>query len=134
MRDTHQSPKSGTVRYALVGLGYISQIAVLPAFRHARENAQLTALVSGDPTKLKKLSRKYKVDHTYSCEQYGECLKSGDIDAVYIALPNNMHRAFSESAAHAGIHVLCEKPMAFDEAECDRAGRVLQMSVSFRQC
>lgn len=107
------------VRYAVVGLGYISQSSVLPAFAHAHENSELTALVSGDPRKLKQLSRKYQVEHTYSYEQYADCLKSGEIDAVYIALPNNMHRAYTEGAAHAGIHVLCEKPMAFDEIECE---------------
>jgi predicted dehydrogenase len=111
--------KDRKVRYAVVGLGYISQIAVLPAFAHADENSQLTALVSGDPKKLNQLSRKYDVQHTYSYEQYAECLESGEIDAVYVALPNNMHKAYAESAARAGIHVLCEKPMAFDEAECE---------------
>jgi len=117
---TNSSPREKRkIRYAVVGLGYIAQIAVLPAFAHARENSQLTALVSGDPQKLKKLSRKYGVEHTYSYEQYVDCLKSGQIDAVYIALPNNMHRAYAESAALACIHVLCEKPMAFDESECE---------------
>jgi len=106
------------IRYAVVGLGYISQIAVLPAFAHARENSELTALVSGDAEKLKKLGRKYGIENTYTYEQYGDCLKSGEIDAVYIGLPNNMHRAYTESAAEAGIHVLCEKPMAMDEDEC----------------
>jgi glucose-fructose oxidoreductase len=106
-------------RYGVVGLGYISQIAVLPAFAHAKENSELAALVSSDPQKLKTLSRKYKVQHTYSYEQYSECLNSGEIDAVYIGLPNHMHRAYTEAAAQAGIHVLCEKPMAFDETECE---------------
>ena len=106
------------IRYAVVGLGYISQIAVLPAFAHARENSELTALVSGDAEKLRKLGRKYGIENTYSYEQYGDCLKSGEIDAVYIGLPNNMHRAYTESAAETGIHVLCEKPMAMDEDEC----------------
>jgi predicted dehydrogenase len=106
------------VRYAVVGLGYISQIAVLPAFAHARENSQLTALVSGDPAKLKALSRKYNVPNVYSYDHFAECLSSGEIDAVYIALPNHMHRAYVDSAAQVGIHVLCEKPMAFDEIEC----------------
>lgn len=119
MRDRSPSRASSKVRYAVVGLGYISQIAVLPAFAHARENSELSALVSGDPQKLRKLSRKYKIERTYSYEQYADCLKSGEIDAVYIALPNHMHRAYTESAAQAGIHVLCEKPMAFDEAECE---------------
>jgi glucose-fructose oxidoreductase len=55
---------------------------------------------------------------TYSYEEFDKCLKSGEIDAVYIALPNNMHRAYTEAAAAAGIHVLCEKPMAFNESDC----------------
>jgi glucose-fructose oxidoreductase len=99
------------VRYAVVGLGYIAQAAVLPAFAHAR-NSELTALVSDNPTKLKNLSKKYSVPHTYSYQQYSKCLESGEVDAVYIALPNHMHRAYTEAAAGAGVHVLCEKPMA----------------------
>jgi glucose-fructose oxidoreductase len=117
-RNGKNSSPRKKIRYAVVGLGYITQIAVLPAFAHARGNSELAALVSGDPRKLKALSRKYKVSRTYSYEQYSECLQSGEIDAVYIALPNHMHRAYTESAAEAGIHVLCEKPMAFDEADC----------------
>lgn len=54
----------------------------------------------------------------YSYDQYDECLASGEIDAVYIALPNNLHRDFAVRAAKAGIHVLCEKPMALDEVSC----------------
>jgi len=110
--------KNGKIRYAVVGLGYISQIAVLPAFAHARSNSTLTALVSGDPKKLRSLSRKYGTKHNYSYEQYADCLTSGEIDAVYIALPNHMHRAYTEAAARAGIHILCEKPMALDEIDC----------------
>ena len=110
--------KNGKVRYAVVGLGYISQIAVLPACAHARSNSVVTALVSGDPKKLTSLSRKYGTKHNYSYEQYADCLSSGAIDAVYIALPNHMHRAYTEAAARAGVHVLCEKPMALDETEC----------------
>jgi len=110
--------KNARVRYAVVGLGYISQIAVLPAFAHARSNSILTALVSGDWKKVKSLSRKYGTEHNYSYEQYAECLASGEIDAVYIALPNHMHRAYTEAAARAGVHVPSEKPMAIDETEC----------------
>jgi predicted dehydrogenase len=62
------------IRYAVVGLGYISQTAVLPAFAHAAENSELTALVSGDPTKLRALSRKYHVKYAFSYEQYADCL------------------------------------------------------------
>jgi glucose-fructose oxidoreductase len=100
-------------------LGYISQIAVLPAFRHAQSNSTVTALVSGDPVKLRAISNKYGVKRTYSYEQYGDCLASGEVDAVYIGLPNHMHRAYAEAAARAGVHILCEKPMALDETECE---------------
>ena len=106
------------IRYAVVGLGYIAQAAVLPAFVHARSNSQLVALVSDDDVKLKRLSKKYGVSHTYSYASYEECLQSGDVDAVYIALPNTLHREYTEKAAEAGIHVLCEKPMATSEDDC----------------
>ena len=106
------------VRYAVVGLGYISQDAILPAFAHAKHNSQLRALITDDPFKARKLSKKYDVPHCYTYEEYDRCLKSGEIDAVYIALPNSMHQAYAVAAANAGIHVLCEKPMALDEKEC----------------
>lgn len=112
--------KKEPVRYAVVGLGYISQAAVLPAFRHARENSRLTALVSSDATKLKSLGRKYGVKNLFHDDDYDRCLRSGEIDAVYIALPNNLHCDYTERAADAGIHVLCEKPMAVNSKECAR--------------
>ena len=106
------------IRYAVVGLGHIAQVAVLPAFTHARANSQLTALVSDDPKKLETLGRRYRVDHLYSYGQYGDCLRSGAVDAVYIALPNHLHANYTIAAAQAGIHVLCEKPMAVTEQQC----------------
>src|SRR5690349_11868180 len=106
------------IRYAVVGLGHISQAAVLPAFKNAAKNSELVALVSNDPSKLKQLAKKYHVKHAYSYEQYDECLQSGLVDAVYIALPNHLHAEYTIRAANAGIHVLCEKPMAVTEGEC----------------
>jgi len=108
------------VRYAVVGLGHIAQMAVLPAFGNARRNSKLAALVSGDPVKRKELSSQYAVDKAIDYEQYDELLKSGDIDAVYIALPNNLHAEFAIRAAQARVHVLVEKPMAVTEEECER--------------
>jgi predicted dehydrogenase len=104
------------VRYAVVGLGYISQVAVLPAFAHAGRNSELAALVSDDPAKLKKLGRRYRVKDLFSYEQFDECLE--EVDAVYVALPNSLHRPYTERAAAAGVHVLCEKPMAVTDDDC----------------
>ena len=89
-----------------------------PGFAHARKNSQLTALVSGDPEKLKSLGRRYGVDHLFSYDEYYDCLRSGIMDAVYIALPNHLHANYTIAAAKAGIHILCEKPMAVTEKEC----------------
>jgi predicted dehydrogenase len=125
------------VRYGVVGLGHIAQAAVLPAFAHARANSQLTALVSDDPQKLKALGRRYRVDRLFSYDEYGDCLRSGVIDAVYIALPNHLHCEYSVAAARAGIHILCEKPMAVTEKECramiqaaERAG--IKLMIAYR--
>lgn len=107
-----------TVRYAVVGLGHIAQVAVLPAFAHARRNSELTALVSDDPVKAREMSRRYRVKDTFTYDEYESCLEQ--VDAVYIALPNSMHAEFTIRAARAGVHVLCEKPMAVTARECER--------------
>ena len=105
------------VRYAVVGIGHIAQVAVLPAFENTK-NSELVAIVSDDPTKREELSKKYNIEHAYSYQQYDQCLTSGEIDAVYIALPNHLHCEYTVRAAQAGVHVLCEKPMAVTEEEC----------------
>jgi predicted dehydrogenase len=104
------------VRYAVVGLGHIAQVAMLPAFAHARRNSRLTALVSDDRAKRKALAARYRVEHTFSYDQYDACLEQ--VDAVYLALPNSLHAEYTIRAARAGVHVLCEKPMAVTAQEC----------------
>ena len=54
----------------------------------------------------------------YSYDEYGHCLRGGNIDAVYIGLPNHLHSDYTGRAGRKGVHVLWEKPMAIDEAEC----------------
>lgn len=110
--------KNRKIRYAVAGLGYIAQAAVLPAFAHARKNSELAALISDDELKLRKLGKRYGVKALYRYDQYEECLNGGEIDAVYIALPNAMHREYTLRAAVKGVHVLCEKPMALKVGEC----------------
>ncbi|PSN11477.1 gfo/Idh/MocA family oxidoreductase [filamentous cyanobacterium CCT1] len=104
------------IRYAIVGLGWFAQVAAMPSFPSA-ENSEIVALVSDDPTKQKELSQKYGIRHTYSYDQYEDCLTSGEVDAVYIALPNHLHCEYTVRAANQGVHVLCEKPMATSVAE-----------------
>ncbi len=104
------------VRYAVVGLGHIAQVAVLPAFKSAR-NSELVALVSGDPRKRQALGKKYRIEQVFSYEKYDQVLPL--VDAVYLALPNHLHKEYAVRAAQAGVHVLCEKPMAVTEEECE---------------
>ena len=106
------------VRYAVVGLGHIAQVAVLPAFGHATRNSELVGVVSGDAAKRKRMARRYRLDLAGSYDDYERILQ--DVDAVYIALPNSMHAEYTVRAANAGVHVLCEKPMAVTAAECRR--------------
>src|SRR5262249_26703836 len=68
---------------------------------------------------LQKLGHRYKVDRLYTYDQFDDCLSSGEIDAVFIALPNHLHHLFAQWAARAGVHVLCERPLAVLEEECE---------------
>ena len=108
------------VRYAVVGLGHIAQVAVLPAFRNASDSSRLAALVSGDAEKRRTLSERHGVRIALDYDGYEELLASGDVDAVYLAVPNHLHAELGVRAADAGVHVLCEKPLAVTEEECER--------------
>lgn len=116
------------VRYAVVGLGHIAQKAVLPAFDRAAGNSKLAALISGDSAKLQLLGRQYAIDGLYSYEQFDECMRSGEVDALYVALPHHLHADFTIRAAKHGVHVLCEKPMAVTEKDCRSMIRACEQS------
>jgi predicted dehydrogenase len=117
--------RNGKIRYGIVGLGAFAQAAVLPVFNHV-ENSELVAFVSDDPTKRVELSQRYDVQYTYSYDEYDEFLRSGNVDAVYISLPNHLHCNYTVRAAKAGIHVLCEKPMAVTVEECEEMIKAAQ--------
>src|SRR5213593_705817 len=106
------------VGYAVIGLGHIAQAAVLPAFAHA-SNSKLVAVVSGDAQKRARLARQYHCD-AYDVRDLDEVLDRPDVDAVYIAEPNDKHVDFAVRCAKEGVHVLCEKPLAISEEECRR--------------
>jgi predicted dehydrogenase len=115
--DKRENAMKKQIRYAVVGLGHIAQTAVLPAFEHA-ENSELAVLVTGNPEKDRKLSERYGVN-AYKYNDLELALEKEQVDAVYIATPNILHREHTERAAGKGVHVLCEKPMATTQDDCE---------------
>jgi predicted dehydrogenase len=111
------SRSSSRIRIAVVGLGHFAQAAVLPAIEQLAD-VEATALVSGSRHKLEELGKRYGVRALYPYDRLDELLASGAVDAVYIAVPNDLHAELTVIAARHGKHVLCEKPMAPTEAEC----------------
>lgn len=102
---------------AVIGQGHFAQAAVLPAIEQL-DDVELTALVSGSDHKLDELGEMYGVRSRIHYDELDELLAQGTIDAVYIAVPNDLHAEMTVIAARHGVHVLCEKPMAPTEAEC----------------
>jgi glucose-fructose oxidoreductase len=119
MTQSPTTDRDGKVRYAVVGIGHITQAAVLPAFQNT-ENCELVALVSGDAEKLAKVGDKYGVEHRVTYDDYADFLDRGLVDAAYIAVPNHLHCDYTVETARSGVHVLCEKPMAVTVDECRR--------------
>lgn len=109
------------VGYAVVGLGSIAEVSVLPAFRNSKKS-RLVALVSHERARARQLGRKFgvKASNCYSYEDYDRCLNQPGVDAVFIASVNGAHAEQTIRAAAAGKHVLCEKPMANSVEECQR--------------
>ncbi|MCA0433758.1 MAG: Gfo/Idh/MocA family oxidoreductase [Proteobacteria bacterium] len=106
------------VKFAVVGAGWISQEAFLPSIPQL-DNAEVTAIVTGDVAKAQKLADFYSIPHVFSYDQYGEMLSRKLVDAVYIALPNHLHAQYTIEAARAGVHALVEKPLSKTIAESE---------------
>lgn len=108
---------SKSVGYAVVGLGSISEISVLPAFGNCTKS-RLVALVSHDQKRADQLGAKFGVRNCYSYANYDQCLSHPEVEAVFIASVNSQHAEQTIRAAAAGKHVLCEKPMATSVEDC----------------
>lgn len=106
------------VRYAVVGAGWISQIAFMPGVAQSG-NSVIAAIVSGNAESAAKLADFHGVPHVFSYDRYDEMLAADIVDAVYIALPNSMHAAYAIRAAKAGKHLLVEKPLATTIEDCE---------------
>jgi hypothetical protein len=107
------------VGYAAIGLGTISDIFIRACAKS--QTAKITGLVTGHPeTKGKRYAAMCGIPESsiYTYETYGRLRDNKDVEAVYVGLPNSMHREYTVRAAQMGKHVLCEKPMAISSAEC----------------
>ena len=104
---------------------------------HASEKVELVAVASRDQTRADAYAQEWDIPRAYG--SYEALLDDPEVDAVYISLPNTMHREWSIRSVEAGKHVICEKPFsrrpgdveaAFDAA--DRAGRLLTEAFMYR--
>ncbi|MDT8871747.1 Gfo/Idh/MocA family oxidoreductase [Komagataeibacter rhaeticus] len=96
------------VRYAVIGGGQIAQQAFMPGMARA-SNSTLAALVTGDPQKAGRLATRYNIP-AYHYDDLPELIHSGDIDAVYLATPNALHRRYAVPVLEAGLHLMVENP------------------------
>jgi len=111
-------PPEERIGFAVVALGRLSLEEILPAFAKTKKS-KLVALVSGTPEKLSTVAKQYGISPNacYDYEGLDAIKDNPDIKAVYVVLPNSMHREYVERAAKAGKHILCEKPMSVSSAD-----------------
>ncbi|TLG74193.1 Gfo/Idh/MocA family protein [Culicoidibacter larvae] len=106
------------MKLGIVGSGMIVH-DVLPVLKRIPE-IQLQAIfgLASDITVLEQLQDEYKIQEVFI--EYEDFLASTEFDTVYIALPNNLHFAFSKQALEAGKHVICEKPFTSNLNELEQ--------------
>src|SRR5207237_1636256 len=93
------------VRFAVVGAGWISQEAFLPAVRQTG-NAEVTAIVSGNAAKARRLAEFYGIEGVYDYAEFDAMAASGEVDAIYVATPNSSHCEYTVRAAQHRLHAL----------------------------
>lgn len=105
----------GRIRWGILGYARIAKSSVIPAILKAG-NSELFAAASGDEAKRQECRESYPGVKVYS--DYAAVIEDPDVDAVYIPLPNSMHKEWAMKAMERGKHVLCEKPIALTAADC----------------
>ena len=104
------------IRWGVLGYARIARVEIIPAILRA-ENSEFHALASRDGAKLAAARAQFPgVAKTF--HGYEGLLRDPDVDAVYIPLPNALHREWTIRAAEHGKHVLVENPAALNAAEC----------------
>jgi D-xylose 1-dehydrogenase (NADP+, D-xylono-1,5-lactone-forming) len=126
---------SSKVRWGLLSTAHINR-RLIPAIR-ASKRGELVAVASRSLPTAEKYASNWKIPQAFG--SYQELLDSGQIDVVYISLPNHLHAEWSMRALRAGVHVLCEKPFAVTCEQVDQmvetsrqTGRVLAEAFMYR--
>ncbi|NTV37777.1 MAG: Gfo/Idh/MocA family oxidoreductase [Anaerolineales bacterium] len=116
------------VRWGILSTARINR-RLIPAIRASRRGV-VVAVASRDEARSKAYAAEWEIPQYFG--SYEAMLDSGEIDAVYIGLPNHLHAEWTIKAMQAGLHVLCEKPFATSLQEVDamiaasqQTGRVL---------
>jgi predicted dehydrogenase len=106
------------LRVGVIGAGTIAFSAHLPAYRKLRDSIQLVAVADVRVENAERAAREYGAESQYA--DYRELLAREQLDFVDICTPEFLHAEQVEAAADAGVHIICEKPMASSIAEADR--------------
>ena len=107
---------SDRIGIALIGAGRAGMIHAAN-FRSSVPDAKLVAVVDPVAEAREAAKKSLEIDKAYS--DYKEALADDEIDAVVVVVPTALHKEIVISAAAAGKHILCEKPMAMTEPECE---------------
>jgi xylose dehydrogenase (NAD/NADP) len=110
------SAEKTCIRWGLMGLGKIASQAIVPAFSSCQDS-QLVAIGSGRLERAQSELQKIKGFEGLDVFSYEDLIQRPDIDAIFIALPNHLHREWTLKALDAGKHVMCEKPLGLNLSE-----------------
>jgi D-xylose 1-dehydrogenase (NADP+, D-xylono-1,5-lactone-forming) len=102
------------VKWGILGNATIARKCVIPAIFNST-NGHIHALGSRNPQGAKPIVKTYNIPQVYP--RYESVLEDQQVNAVYIPLPNHLHKQWAIRALKAGKHVLCEKPLACNAAE-----------------
>ncbi len=105
-----------TVKWGVLGTANIAKGCTIPGMKLA-PNCELTAIAGRSIEKAKAFQKEFGFEKAYG--SYEELINDKDVEAIYIPLPNNLHLQWVKAALKSGKHVLCEKPLALNEAEAE---------------
>jgi predicted dehydrogenase len=117
--------REGKLRWGILSTANIARVAVIPAIRASR-NGDVHAVASRNRERAYGFASDLGIPQSYG--SYEALLAAGDIDAVYIGLPNSLHCEWTVKAAQAGKHILCEKPLGATALECEEMDRAARKS------